>query len=195
MSAKIKKFLLSVWEVMEVVFVATATVFLIRSFLIQPFLVSGASMEPNFSDGNYLIIDEITYRFRSPERGEVVVFRFPKDPSVFFIKRIIGLPGERVVSNGNGLVVYQGVKDTTGTPLAESYLPHGSIKDRFDIWLNNDEYFVLGDNRNFSFDSRSWGPIKRDAIIGVVRVRVFPLQQFDSFTAPRYTTPETAPVL
>ncbi len=180
---------------MEVVFVATATVFLIRSFLIQPFLVSGASMEPNFSDGNYLIIDEITYRFRSPERGEVVVFRFPKDPSVFFIKRIIGLPGERVVSNGNGLVVYQGVKDTTGTPLAESYLPHGSIKDRFDIWLNNDEYFVLGDNRNFSFDSRSWGPIKRDAIIGVVRVRVFPLQQFDSFTAPRYTTPETAPVL
>ncbi len=188
MPGRLKKFLLSVWEVVEVVFVATATVFLIRSFLVQPFLVSGASMEPNFSDGNYLIIDEITYRFRSPERGEVVVFRFPKDPSVFFIKRIIGLPGERIANSGNGIIVYHDIKDTTGKALTESYLSRDSVKDRFDVWLNNDEYFVLGDNRNASFDSRSWGPIKREAIVGVVRIRVFPLQKFNSFTPPRYET-------
>ena len=100
MQSTIKNFFVSAWEILEVVFVATATVFLIRTFLVQPFVVSGASMEPNFSEKDYLLIDEITYRFKEPERGEVVVFRYPLDESVFFIKRIIGIPGDQVISQG-----------------------------------------------------------------------------------------------
>ena len=93
-------FLFAVWEVLEVVLVAVVTVFVIRTFLVQPFLVSGASMEPNFGNGNYLLIDEVSYRFREPERGEVVVFRYPDNPSVYYIKRLIGLPGEEIKVRG-----------------------------------------------------------------------------------------------
>jgi signal peptidase I len=165
-----RKFWLSVWEILEVVLISAVTVFIIRTFLAQPFLVSGASMEPNFQHGNYLIIDEITYRFREPERSEVVVFRYPKDLSVFFIKRIIGLPGERVVVRGGNVVVYKNGKEI----LRESDTS-GSI----DVILGDNQYFVLGDNRYNSFDSRNWGPISRKEIIGLARLRVFPINEFE----------------
>jgi len=179
-----RKFLLSVWEILEVVFIAVVTVFLIRSFLVQPFLVSGASMEPNFSDGNYLLVDEITYRFREPSRGEVVVFRYPLDPKTFFIKRIVGLPGERIVSQNGQIRIF---RDDTEISLEENYLV-GELKstDNFDYKLGDDKYFVLGDNRNHSFDSRNWGAVSRKDIIGVARLRILPIQDFGLFEAPVY---------
>lgn len=168
-----RKFLVAIWEIVEVVFVSLVAVFIIRTFIAQPFLVSGASMEPNFQNGNYLIIDEVTYRFREPERGEVVVFRYPKDPSTYFIKRIIGVPGDRVVVRSSEVWVYRDGKEVfheTGTV--------GGV----DKTLIADEYFVLGDNRYNSFDSRNWGPVLKKYIIGIARVRVFPINEFQIVT-------------
>jgi signal peptidase I len=106
----------------------------VRTFLAQPFLVSGASMEPNFSGGNYLLIDEITYRVREPQRGEVIVFRYPGDPSIYYIKRIVGLPQERVVIKNGEVDVYK--KDGSEVLLDEKYLPEGlTTKKDLDITL------------------------------------------------------------
>lgn len=177
---KFKQFLLSTWEVLEVLVVAVVAVWLIRSFLVQPFLISGASMEPNFSDGHYLLIDEVTYRFREPERGEITVFRSPIDKSTFFVKRIIGLPGEHfVIQNGHVFINNQ--------RLNEEYL--NSSLNTFgdqDLVLGEREYFVLGDNRSFSFDSRNWGPLDRNSITGIVRLRLWPLNQVMAIEAPSY---------
>ncbi|MBI2025112.1 MAG: signal peptidase I [Candidatus Harrisonbacteria bacterium] len=166
----LKKLILSAWEVIEVLVIALAAVFLIRNFIAQPFLVSGASMEPNFSNGNYLIVDEVTYRFRGPERGEVVVFRYPKEPSTFFIKRIIGLPGDRILIRDNQATVISGDGQKFAIP--------GETNGLVDIALKTDEYFVLGDNRYNSLDSRNWGPLPKNDLIGIVRFRIFPINQF-----------------
>lgn len=164
-----KKFLASAWEVLEVVLISLVTVFIIRNFLAQPFLVSGASMEPNFQDGNYLIIDEITYRFREPEIGDVVVFRYPKDRSVYFIKRIVGVPGDQVIVAGGNVKVYRGGREI---------LNEGGTSGFYDGKLKAEEYFVLGDNRYNSFDSRNWGPVNKKDITGLTRLRVFPISEF-----------------
>ncbi len=167
---EMKKFWSSAWEILEVVLISVVTVFIIRNFLAQPFLVSGASMEPNFSNGNYLIIDEVTYRFRDPELGEVIVFRYPKDRSVFFIKRIVGLPGERVVVKNSKVTVYRN---------GEAVFSESGTSGAADVVLEDRQYFVLGDNRYNSFDSRNWGPATREDIIGVARIKVFPIREFE----------------
>ncbi len=177
-----KSFFLAVWEVSEVVLVAVVTVFLIRNFLMQPFLVSGASMEPNFNSGNYLIVDEVTYRFRSPERGETIVFKYPNNPSVYYIKRIVGLPGEKVEIK-SGSVYISNKENPNGFLFEEDYLPPGlktsgnALKE-----LNNNEYFVLGDNRNYSYDSRSWGKLDKKFIIGIARLRLLPVNKVQAFS-------------
>lgn len=175
-----KKFWLSVWEIFEVVLISAVTVFIIRSFFAQPFLVSGASMEPNFSNGNYLIIDEITYRFREPERGEVIVFRYPKNPSVYFIKRIIGLPGDRVVVQNGRVSVFssEGGSASGGRDGKQVFTEEGT-SGSVDTTIGNNEYFVLGDNRYNSFDSRNWGSVPKKDIIGIARLRIFPINEFE----------------
>ena len=158
------------------IIVAAVSIFIIYRFIAQPFLVQGASMEPNFSNGNYLIVDEITYRFKEPVREEVIVFRNPTNVSEFYIKRIIGLPGERIVIKENKVYI-------DGNLLEEDYLPSDlKFNNNTDILLKSDEYFVMGDNRLHSFDSRSWGALKEDKIIGAVRVRFWPITQFRFFT-------------
>lgn len=181
-----KKILWSFFEVLETVAIAVVAVVVVRTFVVQPFVVSGASMEPTFSNGNYLLVDELTYRFRVPERGEVVVFRYPGDPSVFYIKRIIGLPGDRVTLAQNTITVYE-----NGTKLAlrEKYLDGHPTLGAFDITVPQGEYFVMGDNRNFSYDSRSWGPLPQKDIIGVVRLRLWPINEASAFSAPSYAMP------
>lgn len=183
-----KQFFLAAREIAEVVLISLFTVYIIRSFLVQPFLVSGASMEPNFSDGNYLLIDELTYRFREPARGEVVVFRYPGDEKTFYIKRVIGTPGERViVRDGKVSVVNASYPD--GLALPESYIPSGVMTlGDVDRTLAEGEYFVLGDNRYFSFDSRNWGVLPKGDIIGVVRLRVLPFRGAHTFEVPEYAT-------
>jgi len=137
--------------------------------------VQGASMQPNFMNGDYLLIDEVSYRFRAPERDDVVVFKNPNNESEFYIKRVIGLPGERLSIKENKIMV-------NGKEIEESYIPIG-IKyfDETDVELKSDEYFVMGDNRPQSFDSRRWGPLKKYEIIGVVRLRFWPLDKLQLF--------------
>lgn len=179
-----KQLFLSIWEVLEIALIALATVFLIRTFLVQPFLVSGASMEPSFSDGNYLLVDELTYRFREPERGEIIVFESPTGDS-YFIKRVIGLPGERVQ-------IKQGIITVTANnnqliALKESYLlPGTKTAGDVELVLKDGQYFVLGDNRGYSFDSRSWGSLEAEKIIGLVRLRLWPINKVMAFEAPVY---------
>lgn len=187
-----KKLFASIWEVAEVVLIALVTVFVIRTFIVQPFLVSGASMSPNFQNGNYLLIDEVTYVFRQPERGEVVVFRYTGDKSSFFIKRVIGLPGEKiVVKDGKVTVTEAGEAGKTFT-LPESYLPL-QTKTAGDVTttLADDEYFVMGDNRSNSFDSRNWGPLHKKDIVGIVRLRLYPFSEFETIDHPTYNLAPT----
>lgn len=168
-------------------FVAIGAVFFIRTFLVQPFLVSGGSMSPNFSDGDYLLVDQLTYRFREPGRGEVAVFHSPNDESVYFIKRIIGLPGETIEIE-NGKIVVKNPENPDGLVLTELYLPQGeSTNSVSEITLNKGEYFVLGDNRLHSFDSRSWGSLGAEEIVGLVRLRLWPPKSVTVFAAPEFS--------
>jgi len=171
-----KQFLLPFLEVFEILAVVLVSIYIIYGFIAQPFLVQGASMEPNFSSGDYLLIDEATYRFREPERGEVVVFKNPSDTSEFYIKRIVGLPGEEVIINGNKVSI-------DGESFEETYLPDGIFfEGQYIFQLDEDEFFVMGDNRLQSFDSRSWGPLAGDLITGVVRLRFWPPAMFGTLS-------------
>jgi len=182
----IKDTLLFLWQVFKVVVLALLIVLPIRYFVFQPFVVKGISMEPNFHNNDYIIIDEISYRFRSPKRGEVVVFNYPLNKSEKFIKRVIGLPGETIELEGKKIMI----TDKLGNKKIideSSYL--NSIEMFFKkekIKLKKDQYFVLGDNRFHSFDSRNWGVLPRDYIIGRVLFRAFPPEKIKFFLAPSY---------
>jgi len=173
-------------EVVKVVVVALAIIIPVRVFLMQPFQVNGQSMEPSFADRDYLVIDEITYRFRGPERGEVVVFRYPKDRTQFFIKRIIGLPGETVrVKDGS---IFLEIDDKEAKLDEGDYLPGkiGTTGTDQEVILGADEYYVLGDNRSASSDSRSWGPLPRSDIVGRAWVRAWPFSRATNIETPDY---------
>lgn len=171
-------------ETLQTVILAVAVVFVVRVFIAQPFLVSGSSMEPGFSNGNYLLIDEVSYRVREPKRGEVIVFRYPGDHRSFYIKRIIGLPGERVVIQNGSVAVYQvGGEEKV---LNESYISRQNFSGEISTTLKDSQYFVMGDNRDFSFDSRAWGPLERSDITGLVRFRLWPAHEAMAFGVPAY---------
>ncbi len=172
-------------EVFEIVIISAAIILPIRYFLIQPFYVKGASMEPNFYDSEYLIIDELSYRFRDPERGEIVVFRYPKDRSEFFIKRVIGLPGE-TVEVSNGQVTVYNADHPNGSILDEPYLIDSITSGTHKLTLGENEYYVLGDNRGASLDSRIFGEVPRRELIGRVWVRGLPLSRVGMFDPPNY---------
>ena len=158
-------------EVIRFTLIALLFIVPIRIYIAQPYIVSGASMHPTFESGEYLIIDQLSYRFEEPSRGEVVVFRFPQDPGKFFIKRVIGLPGETVISGATGLSI---ITQSGGTEaLDEPYVAAGTYAD-FSVTLKEDEYFVMGDNRPASLDSRIFGPVARHYIVGRTLVRLLP---------------------
>jgi signal peptidase I len=143
-------------------------------------------MEPNFHDNEYLIIDEISYRFNEPERGEIVVFRYPKDPQQYFIKRVIGLPGERVSVRDGKVYIYND-EYRNGVAVNESlYLNTTITEGSKDVTLGDDEYFVLGDNRSASLDSRSFGAVPRRLIVGKVWLRGWPITSVTVFETPEY---------
>jgi signal peptidase I len=180
-----KNFLFFIWEVSKIVIIALLIVVPIRYFIFQPFFVRGQSMEPNFYDGDYLIIDEISYQFRDPQRGEAIVFNYPHDPSQKYIKRIIGLPGETIKIEDNTIIIY---KDGDSQVLDESeYLP-GTINTagKMEVRLDNNEYFVLGDNRLASSDSRRWGSVPEGNIIGRVFLRAWPFAALAKIEIPEY---------
>lgn len=179
-----RSFFISLLEILEIALITIGAVFLIRTFLIQPFLVSGGSMEHTFSDGDYLLIDQLTYHFREPQRGEVVVFH--SDEKTYFIKRIIGVPGDHLAIEA-GLLTVSNRAMPDGSVLNEQYLDPGmQTSGDVDITLGPEEYFVLGDNRSYSYDSRSWGVLKRDRIVGIARLRLWPVAEITAFAAPQY---------
>lgn len=174
---KIKKQLKNFWDVLEFAIIALAVVIPIRMWIIQPFVVSGESMYPTFNNGEYLIIDEISYILSEPKRGDVVVFKYPKDPSRFFIKRIIGMPNEKIVIK-NGEVTIFNEENPEGIKIDEPYIKEQFHSNSINI-TKDDEYFVMGDNRNRSSDSRSWGVLDEDLMIGRTLIRLIPIKNFD----------------
>ncbi len=190
-ASKIRKAVGFAWELTKICLISLAIILPIRYFVFQPFYVNGASMEPNFYDHEYLIIDEFSYHFSEPDRGEIVIFKYPKDFNQYFIKRVIGLPGEEVKITDGGVYLKKKGQNEFHL-LKESYLPvvtetslplrgYGRIK------LAADEYFLLGDNRSQSLDSRSFGPVKREFIIGRTWLRGWPLTRLTVFNSPEYS--------
>ena len=170
-------------EIIKVVVISALIVIPIRYYLIQPFFVSGASMVPQFHNGEYLIIDEFSYRNNAPQRGDVIVFRYPKDPKQFYIKRIIGLPGETIQIKNEQVVIYN-KGNPWGLLLDETgYLQEGeTTRGDIDAKLEDNQYFVLGDNRQFSSDSRYWGTVDKKFIIGKVWLRAWPFNEVKVFS-------------
>jgi signal peptidase I len=169
-----------VLDTVKLVAIALLIVIPVRFFVFQPFVVNGQSMEPNYHSADYLIVDEVTYKLHSPQRGDVIVFKYPKDPAYKYIKRIIGLPGEtveirdaQVFITANGAT--QKLDETT-------YLPETTISTWArnntmpPVTLKQNEYFVMGDNRNNSSDSRIWGVLPYQNIIGKTFVRLSPFE-------------------
>ena len=165
-------------EILRFSAIALLIVIPVRMFIAQPFIVSGASMEQTFHNGEYLIVDQVSYHLHNPERGDVVIFRYPKDPSKFFIKRIIGVPGDTVTIEGSTVSILND-EHPSGFELTEPYIksmrPNVTIVEK----LGDREYFVMGDNRDESSDSRVWGVLQEERIVGKAFLRLFPPQNFD----------------
>jgi len=167
-------------EIVQFALLAILIVLPIRFFIAQPFIVSGASMEDTFHTNEYLIVDRVSYYFNEPARGDVVVFRYPRNPSQFFIKRIIGLPGDTVTIDGNTVTV-SNAQNENGIILDEPYVKSMDKNTFLTETLGEREYFVMGDNRDESSDSRVWGVLQKDRIIGRAFIRLFPFKGIDLF--------------
>lgn len=174
------------FETIKVVIISLVVIVGIRSFVMQPFFVSGKSMEPNFHDGDYLIVDELSYRFGEPKRGDVIIFHYPNNPREFYIKRIIALPGEKIEIMDNIITIYN-AEDLSGFKLDEAYIPSETqITGNYVKELKNDEYYVLGDNRTASADSRVWGVLEEHFIVGRAWIRAWPFGDFSVFEGVEY---------
>lgn len=166
-------------ELLKFTLLAFVIVIPVRLFIAQPFIVSGASMIPTFENGQYLIIDELSYRFEEPKRGDVVVLRYPRNPKEFFIKRVIGLPTETLEIRNNTVSIIKADGDTM--TLNEAYVANEGNGSGMRITLKADEFFVMGDNRPESSDSRVWGPLPRENIIGRAFLRLLPFHTLSIF--------------
>lgn len=178
-------------DLFTLAFLIIIVVIPVRLFVVSPFVVDGESMHPTFENFDYLIVDELVYMFKAPARGDVVVFRYPQNPSVFYIKRIIGLPGETVSINKGEVTI----KTVTGEKktLAEPYVVVEDASYSKEYVLAAGDYFVMGDNRPNSSDSRYWGPLPRKNIIGRVDVRLLPLSEIGLFPgSTRYASTPVA---
>jgi signal peptidase I len=161
-------------ELLKFALIAVIIVLPMRLFVAQPFIVSGASMEPTFDNGEYLIVDELSYRFEEPERGDVIIFKYPRDESQFFIKRVIGLPGETVTITDTSVTITK--TDGEETSLEEPYVHNLGNGRSISVILEEGEYFVMGDNRPESSDSRYWGVLPKENIVGRAFLRLLPIQ-------------------
>jgi signal peptidase I len=160
-------------EIVRFSLIAILIVIPIRMFVAQPFIVSGASMDNTFHSGEYLIVDQVSYYFNEPKRGEVIVFKYPQDPSKFFIKRVVGAPGDTINIDGSTVTITN-ERRPEGFVLDEPYIksmrPGASLNET----LGDREYFVMGDNRDQSSDSRTWGVLQESFIVGRAFLRLFP---------------------
>ena len=162
------------WDLIKFCLISLAVVIPFRLLVAQPFIVQGKSMYPTFDDRQYLIVDELTYQLESPKRGDVIVFHYPVNYKEYFIKRIIGLPNETISISG-GKVTITNTENKDGFVLDESYMSD-NLTDKSPITLGPSEYFVMGDNRGASFDSRNWGAVPKKNIVGRAFIRLVPLK-------------------
>ncbi len=167
------------WELVKYGILAILIVVPFRMFVAQPYVVNGASMDPTFHDGDYLIVDQISKRFEIPDRGSVVIIRYPKDPTKFFIKRLIAFPNERVEIR-QGIVYVINDTNPNGIQIDDTYVTYKK-NENFSTTLKEDEYFVMGDNRAGSSDSRIWGPVTKKYIVGEPIIRLLPIQKADFY--------------
>ncbi len=174
-SEQLQSFKQSFWELVRFVVIALIIVIPIRLFVAEPFVVSGSSMVPTFENGNYLIIDKISYELNDPKRDDIAVFRYPNDQTKFYIKRVIGLPNETVDIKGS-VVTITNEKHPLGFTLDEPYVKNISNNTTHSK-LKDDEYFVMGDNRSGSSDSRYWGAVKKEFLTGRVFLRLLPINK------------------
>ncbi|MEK7564294.1 MAG: signal peptidase I [Patescibacteria group bacterium] len=167
----------SIFELVRFGIIAFLIVVPIRLFIIEPFIVSGSSMFPTFIDKDYLIVDKVSYELGDPQRNDVVIFKFPEDTTKFFVKRVIGLPNETVDIEGSTVTI---TNNTTKTSfkLDQSYIKNALPKDTHFV-LQDKEYFVMGDNRNASSDSRYWGAVHRNLFVGKALLRLWPIKNVD----------------
>lgn len=161
------------WDILRFALIAIVIVLPVRWYIAQPFIVSGASMEATFHNNEYLIVDQFTYHFREPERGEVIIFHYPNDPTKYFIKRVIGLPGETVSIEDNTVKIIN-QDNPEGVILDEPYIADAITTGDQSVTLDKEEYFVMGDNREHSSDSRTWGTLNEGEIVGRAWLRLFP---------------------
>jgi signal peptidase I len=162
---QVRQFLLDVFETV----VISLLLFMAINAVSARIRVDGHSMVPTFQDGEFVIVDKISYNFKDPERGDIVVFHYPRDPEQEYIKRVIGLPGEQVSVGG-------GVVSVNGEPLAEPYIAAAPSYE-IDLVVPEGEYFVLGDNRNNSSDSHNWGTVPTDYLVGRAIFVYWPLNE------------------
>lgn len=182
-------------DLLETVVIAGAVFVVVYFFAFQPHEVSGESMngKAGFHTGQYILTDKVTFRLREPERGEVIVFRYPLNPSFDYIKRIIGLPGEKIKVEKNQITIYN-QENPNGYILDESiYLSDEVITEANSFALEGklidipqDHYFVMGDNRPHSADSRTWGLVPKDNIIGRSFFRYIPVNEMGLIKNPKY---------
>jgi signal peptidase I len=180
----------SFWELVRFIALALIIVFPIRWFIANPFVVSGLSMFPTFNNGDYLIVDQLSYELGNPKRDDVVIFKYPLDPKndlkrnflsrffdpgKYFIKRIIGLPNEILDINGSAVTITN-KEHPAGFTLNEPYVKNISDNTAH-FELKADEYFVMGDNRSGSSDSRYWGPVKKEFLTGRALLRLLPISK------------------
>lgn len=180
----VRDFLYFVWDLVKTGIIVFIIAFALRYFAVQPFIVDGESMMPNFVNNEYLLAEKISYTTGEPKRGDVVIFRYPKNPSVSYIKRVIGMPGETVKIENNTITIVNS-QYPKGQVLEEDYLPAGTLtlasgssEGAFSMNLSTDQYFVMGDNRQHSSDSREWGALPKTNIIGRAWLTVTPTEKF-----------------
>ena len=173
-------------DLIETIVMALAIFVVVYLFLFQPHQVKGNSMLPNFHDGEYILTDKVSYRFTGPQRGDVIIFKAPKNEEVDYIKRIIGLPGETIKIEGGYIYI-------DNQKLPETYIPSDFVSNAGSFLtegaqylIPNERYFAMGDNRNHSSDSREWGTVKKEEIVGRAFLRYWPINEFGIVPKPAY---------
>jgi signal peptidase I len=160
-------------EFLRYAIIAMLIVVPFRIYIAQPYIVSGSSMDPTFKDGDYLIVDQLSKRFSLPERNSVLIIKYPLNTKKFFIKRLIAFPNEQV-SIKDGVVTVINEQNPEGVVIDSSFVAFEK-KDNFYLELGENEFFVMGDNRAGSSDSRIWGPLPKENIVGKPILRLLPV--------------------
>lgn len=164
------------FDILQTIVLAAAMFVIVYLFIAQPHIVKGTSMEPNFLNGDYILTEKISYKFGDPQRGDVLVFEAPNRPNADYIKRVIALPGETFKVKGGHVYVNGAILDETYEPNTTN--PGQYVKEDQEITVPENTYIVLGDNRPHSSDSREFGPISKDTIVGRAIVRYWPFSRF-----------------